>query len=59
MKPAEEQPSRRGALGALIVIVLLVVGAVLLVRGLHRTAAVQDCLMAGRRDCVPIEAGSR
>jgi hypothetical protein len=46
-----DDPSRRGALAALIVI------AVLLVRGLRRNAALQDCIMSGRRDCAPFDAG--
>jgi len=50
--------SRRGALLALIVIAVLVVGAVLLANGLRRNAALQDCIMSGRRDCAPIDAGA-
>mgnify|MGYP001797409031 CR=1 FL=1 len=51
-------PSRRGALIALVVVAVLIVGAVLLAQGLHRNAAIQDCVMSGRRDCVPITSGT-
>jgi len=51
-------PSRRGALIALAVIAVLIVGALLLARGLHRNAAIQDCVMSGRRDCVPVTSGT-
>jgi len=47
--------SRRPALVALIVTVLLVLGGALLVRALSRTASLQDCVMSGRTNCAPIE----
>lgn len=51
-------PSRRGALIALVVIAVLIVAALLLARGLHRNGALQDCVMSGRRDCVPVTSGT-
>ena len=54
----EPAPSRVGALIALAVIAVLIVAALLLARELHRNAALQDCVMSGRRDCAPIEPGT-
>ncbi len=47
---------RRAALIGLIVTLLLVLGGVLLVRVLGRAARLQDCVMAGRTDCAPIDS---
>ena len=58
MSVEDNDPSRRGALIALVVVAVLIVGAVLLAQGLHRNAAIQDCVMSGRRDCVPIAPGA-
>jgi hypothetical protein len=51
-----EPPSRRNALIAMVAIVLLVVGGVWLARVLHTSTRLEDCLMAGRRNCTPIHA---
>lgn len=48
----EEPPSRRGALLAMIVIVILVAGGYWLTDILAATSKLQDCVMAGRRNCV-------
>ncbi len=58
MNDGEGDPSRRGALFALALIAALVIGALLLARALHRNAALQDCVMSGRRDCAPIQSGT-
>jgi len=50
-----EPESRRAALIGLAVILVLVVGAYFLVTALQRNAALEDCLLAGRRNCAPIE----
>jgi hypothetical protein len=39
----------------LIVILLLAIAGVLLVRELREKSQIEDCLMQGRRNCVPIE----
>ena len=53
-------PDRRGpALLALAFMLALVVGVYFLVTALQRNAAMEDCLMAGRRNCAPIEPPSR
>jgi hypothetical protein len=50
-----EPESRRPAMIGLAVILALVVGAYFLVGALQRNSALEDCLMAGRRNCAPIE----
>lgn len=50
----EETPSRRGPLIAMLVVVALVVGGILLTQVLSSTSKIQDCVMAGRRNCAPI-----
>jgi hypothetical protein len=45
---------RRGAVVGLVVTLLLVLGGVLLVHVLSRTAKLQDCVMSGRTNCAPI-----
>ena len=54
-----EPESRRGALIGLAVILALVVGGYFLVTALQRNAALEDCLMSGRRNCAPIETPPR
>lgn len=44
------------ALIGLLITLLLVVGGVLLVHELSRTARLQDCVMSGRTNCAPIPA---
>jgi hypothetical protein len=38
-----------------IIILVLAIAGVVLVREIGRTMRIEDCLMAGRRNCVPIE----
>jgi hypothetical protein len=45
---------RRAAVAGLVITVLLVLGGVLLVHALSRTAKLQDCVMSGRTNCAPI-----
>lgn len=40
-----------GALAALALVLALMVAALFLVQTLRRSGQVEDCLMAGRRDC--------
>ncbi len=57
----QHEQSRSRALIGLVVVALLVVAAVYLVHALRREANLEDCLMAGRTNCAPIEtpAGNR
>jgi hypothetical protein len=51
----EGEARRTNASMALIVILLLAIAGVLLVRELREKGRIEDCLMQGRRNCVPIE----
>lgn len=56
----EEDAARRtAALMGFIVILVLAIAGVVLVRELRTNASLEDCLMAGRRTCAPIEAPLR
>jgi hypothetical protein len=52
----EPQGSRRGALIALVVILVLIVGGLFLWDKISRMAAIQDCVAQGRTNCAPIGA---
>jgi hypothetical protein len=54
----EGEARRTNATMGLIVILLLAIAGVLLVRELHAKSQLEDCLMQGRRNCVPIEVPS-
>ena len=54
-----EPDSRRPAVLGLIVVLVLVVVGYFLVTALRRNADLEDCLMAGRRNCAPIETPAR
>jgi hypothetical protein len=54
--PRVPDPRRTAAVG-LLVTLLLVLGGVVLVHVLGRTANLQDCVMAGRTNCAPIDPG--
>jgi len=47
----EESDRRTAGLAAIVVVLLLLIGGLLLTRTLHRKSVLEDCLMAGRRDC--------
>jgi hypothetical protein len=55
----EGEARRTNASIGLIVILLLAIAGVLLVRELREKGRIEDCLMAGRRNCVPIEVPAR
>ena len=54
MAQEEDQPSRRGALIGLAVIVVLVLGGLWISHVIHGASAIQDCVMSGRTNCAPI-----
>ncbi len=57
---AEEDAERRtAALMGYIVVLLLAIAGVVLVRELGKKSQLEDCLMAGRRNCAPIEVPLR
>jgi hypothetical protein len=47
------------AMIALFIIALLIGGAVIVMQGLHRSAAMQDCLASGHTNCAPIDTNQR
>lgn len=56
----EDDAARRtAALMGFIVILVLAIAGVVLVRELRAKANLEDCLMAGRRNCAPIEVPLR
>jgi hypothetical protein len=54
-----EPSSRRGALIALGVVVLLFAIGLFLTSELYSSAKMEDCLMSGRTNCAPIQTPSR
>ena len=50
----DEEPSRRGPLIALLIIVIGVLGALWLTHVLSSASHIQDCVMSGRSNCAPI-----
>jgi hypothetical protein len=55
----EDAERRTAALMGFIVILVLAIAGVILVRELRNKAALEDCLMAGRHNCAPIEVPLR
>ena len=55
----DDAERRTAALMGFIVILVLVIAGVVLVRELGKKATLEDCLMAGRRNCAPIEVPLR
>ena len=51
----EDADRRTAALMGFVIILMLAIAGVVLVREISRTMRIEDCLMAGRRNCVPIE----
>lgn len=54
-----EPGSRRPAVIGLVVVLVLVIAGYFLVTALRQNADLEDCLMAGRRNCAPIETPAR
>jgi hypothetical protein len=50
-----EAERRTAALMGFAVILMLAIAGVILVREIRRTTGIEDCLMAGRHNCTPIE----
>jgi len=51
----EDEARRTAALMGLVVILVLAIAGVVLVRELRWKAQLEDCLLAGRHNCAPIE----
>lgn len=50
----DPEPSRKGAIGALILVLLLVVGGMWILRHIRANSILEDCMMQGRKNCSPI-----
>ena len=50
--------SRRAAVVALILVLMLVLGGLLLEHTLSDSSRLQDCVMQGRTNCAPIDSTS-
>jgi len=55
----EDAARRTAALMGFIVILVLAIAGVVLVRELRNKGKLEDCLMAGRSNCAPIEVPLR
>jgi hypothetical protein len=55
----EDEARRSAALMGFVVVLLLAIAGVVLVRELRHAAELEDCLMAGRHNCAPIETPLR
>jgi hypothetical protein len=55
----EDAVRRTAALLGFIVILVLAIAGVVLVREFRNKASLEDCLMAGRSNCAPIEVPLR
>lgn len=53
--PTEPPHSGRGALIALILVVVLAAGGFWLAQHLRAANRIQDCVMAGRSNCAPVQ----
>lgn len=47
----EDADRRTAGLAAIAVVLALLIGGLVLTKTLHRKSVMEDCLMAGRRDC--------
>jgi hypothetical protein len=59
LDPEEDKRRIRSNVAALIFAALLVFVGIYLVRVLAEKSRLEDCLMSGRNNCMPIEAPSR
>ena len=57
-KESQTPDTRQGAKVGLIIVLLLVFGGLFLVRVLHKTSQLQDCVMSGRTNCAPVDGAS-
>ena len=51
-------PSRIAPMYMLLLFILVTIGGYFLVKKLMQMSAIQDCVMAGRRNCAPIDVDS-
>jgi hypothetical protein len=57
-----DEKRERNNLRILVVLLLFaagIAGTAIVMQGLARNAAVQDCIASGRKDCVPLDTSQR
>ena len=59
VRDREDADRRTASLAAIVVVLLLLIGGLILTKTLHRKSQLEDCLMAGRRDCDALVNGPR
>jgi hypothetical protein len=52
--PDHDEPPRRGAMVALLVVIALILGGLYVSHVLRNVSQTEDCLMQGRRNCAPV-----
>ena len=52
-------PSRIGAVVALIAVLALLVVGIALQRQMRANSQTEDCLLSGRKNCAPIDVGTK
>lgn len=57
-EPETEEAEARASLAGLLIAILLAIGGIYLVLQVRDNAKLQDCVAAGRRNCVPVELPS-
>ena len=55
----EDANRRTAGLAAIVVVLLLLIGGLLLTQTLRKKSQLEDCLMAGRRNCDQLLNGTR
>ena len=53
----EDADRQTASLAAIVVTLLLLVIGLFLVRTLHHTATIEDCLLSGRTNCITVADG--
>ena len=57
-EPEAEEAEARSNLAGLVIAIVLVIGGIYLMLQVRDNAKLQDCVAAGRRNCVPVELPS-
>ncbi len=58
-RDGEEADRRTSGLAAIVVVLLLLIGGLMLTKTLHNKSVIEDCLIAGRRNCDQLVNGGR
>ena len=59
VRDREDADRRTASLAAIVVVLLLLIGGLLLTQTLRKKSVLEDCLMAGRRNCDQLINGAR